>query len=344
MNYQTVPALLPATFNPTTQVEILDINGDTISEVVVLNPDAGQLAVIDQFTFNDLSSSYWPDAMTPQWWCQWTTPPSPPPAALGGKTWNVQTGDVMIPGDFDGDGTIELFLYNTTTLAWAVLKWQPATNGLATIWAGSGCPGWKPQTGDTFQLFPGPNGAPADGLLAFNTVTFTIGVLQFESGTMTCPIATTGGEIDGWQFHGNDQFYAGHFTNASTGGFLLFNPGDTNIAYLTWNGSAITVTQGAVYLFPLCEQPDVAVVLQSVRGRHRLDERSLSAWEPRHCERRPAVRIRSVEQDPADCFPERIPAGVLAPQVGSAEGTWQLSPRVMCMRRKISSDGAAARC
>jgi hypothetical protein len=243
MNYQTVPALLPATFSPATQVEVFDIDGDRTSEVVVLNPDAGQLAVIHQFTFNDLSSSYWPDATTPQWWCEWTTPPAPAPAP-GGGTWNVQPGDVMVAGDFDGDGTLELFLYNTTTLAWAVLKWQASTNGLATLYTGRGCPGWKAQTGDTFHLFPGPNGAAADGLLAFNTVTLTIGVLQFESGKMSCPIATTGGDIENWTFHANDEFYAGHFTSPSTGGFMVFNPGDTNIAYLTWTGSAITVSQG----------------------------------------------------------------------------------------------------
>ncbi|MEA2162199.1 MAG: serralysin [Thermoanaerobaculia bacterium] len=244
MDYQTVPALLPALFTPSAQVLIIDIDGDTINEVVVLNPEIGQLAVIHQFTFNELSPADWPvttpGATAPQWWNLWTTPPSG--AVPGG--WTVQTGDVMIAGDFDGNGIAELFLYNTFTLQWGLVQWQRATNSLTTIaYQPNGCPNWQPQTGDEFFLFPNPAGSAAAGLLAHNPVTPALGVLQFVSGTLSFPPPVLGGNVDGWIFRSGDQFHAGNFSGATTGEFLLFNP-NTWIARLTWDGSAFGISAG----------------------------------------------------------------------------------------------------
>lgn len=238
--YQTLPALMPVVISANSQVVITDIDGDKISEVIVLNADIGQLAVVHWFNFAQLSSGDWATDTTTHWWNQWTTPPQ---GTLAGG-WTVQGGDQMLAGDFDGDGVDELFLYNTTTRECCLVKWQ--NNALEVFNLGTEVYNWAMEAGDQFYVWPKLNGQAMDGLLAFNETYLTIGVFCYDTDDkhLYCKTVVFWGTVDNWNLHTGTQFVAGYLTDPGRGTFVLLDPSTSFIACLDWDGNEFTVSNG----------------------------------------------------------------------------------------------------
>ena len=253
---QSLPSLLPLAITPYSQVAVTDIDGDTLSEVVVLNSDILHLGIAHQFLFSDMTPPGWSEYTT-QTWSQFTNPnwittwaANMQGTAAGACT--VLMGDQMLVADFDGDGTDEIFLYNIYRPWWRIAKWNAATGQLNVICQCAGTPQWTIQPYDQYFVFPNPNGQTGAGILLFNTQTLAIAVLLFSGGVFSVSPAVTGGGVDGFNFQAAGssslptRFIGGHFVQAGQGAFLVFNSNSiwVGVTCLTWDGQAFHASSG----------------------------------------------------------------------------------------------------
>jgi hypothetical protein len=262
----SLQTFMPSVVTPNTQVIVTDIDGDGKNEVIMLDSNLKQLSVCHQFSYSEISlsniSSVWSSSTQPLWpsstalnWITTYGAPAlgiPTPQGASFSPWQIKLGDEIMVGDFDGDGHDELFIYNLTTLAWGILKWQ--SNGLQTICNQSAVVSgpfapmtWQGSVNDQYFVVPNlsaiiPN-VPANsaGILLYNSQTFAMGMLSYSAGSFTQCWSNTGTTLPGWNLAAKgsqpatNKFYPGYFVTAGVPTIVVYNPSDAYIGLMVWN-------------------------------------------------------------------------------------------------------------
>lgn len=274
----TLQTLMPTAVTATSQIFVMDIDGDTKNELIVFDCDLGQFSVIHQFTYsqftlNGISPTIWPTseqgttlplwpaASDPGWMTSWTAQQGTIPGQ-GGTGWTIQPGDVIMPADLDGDSIGEFFIYNLYHSSWGVLKWNTIAKELQTIYqiqikAPTGPPPvipnlvWQPSPEDQYVIVPNLNSiistVAGAGILAFNAQTLAMGLISYQPSPAMFQQEwqLPGGiALSGWTLHSSDQFYAANVTAPGTPSIVVHSPMNSYIDLLTWNGTALVGGKG----------------------------------------------------------------------------------------------------
>ncbi|HEU4712683.1 MAG TPA: hypothetical protein VFS76_14015 [Pyrinomonadaceae bacterium] len=276
----TLQTLMPTAVTTTSQIFVMDIDGDTVNELIVFDCDLGQFSVIHQFAYSDTqftlnnisptvwptseqgtTNPLWPAATSPGWMTSWTAQQGSIPNP-GGTAWTIQPGDVIMPADLDGDSIGEFFIYNLNSSTWGVLKWNTTAKELQTIYriqikAPTGPPPvlpnlvWLPSQADQYVIVPNLHGiisnVPGAGILAFNTQTLAMGLISYQPSPAMFQQQwqlNGGTALSGWTLHSSDQFYAANNTSPGKPSIVVHSPLNSYIDSLTWNGSALVAGKG----------------------------------------------------------------------------------------------------
>jgi IgA Peptidase M64/FG-GAP-like repeat len=165
-------------------------------------------------------------------------------------SWQFQPGDKFYIGDFNGDGTDEVVVFNGTD--WATpylgLLASDGAGGLQLIARYDGSmPGWQMTGGDRF--FVGDfNGDGKADLFVFNASNWSIPYLGMlhSTGTGFNVVARHDGTLPGWQMTAGDQFFVGDFDGDEKADLFVFNGSNWSIPYLGMlhsTGTSLTMAQ-----------------------------------------------------------------------------------------------------
>jgi hypothetical protein len=272
---------MPSVLTPNSQVIVTDIDGDGVNEVIILESNLQQLSVVHQFeysdiTLNSISPTIWPTSMpgttlpvwttddNTHWWTLWSAQQGLVPTPQGSVGWGIEGGDAIMAADLDGDGIDELFIYNLTYCWWGILKWEPNTNQLQTIYQVSVAPSnrvipvgqlnWTAAAGDQYFVVPNLNGiipavpVKASGILAYNSENLTMGMISYSptAGELLQWWKHYGSSLPGWNLDGsfplpaNNQFLVANFADQTAPSVVVYDPEDKYMALLKWNGSEFT--------------------------------------------------------------------------------------------------------
>lgn len=263
----SLQTFMPSVVTPNTQVLVTDIDGDGNNEVIMLDSNLKQLSISHQFSYSQISlsniSSVWSSSTQPLWpsstalnWMTTYGAPAlgiPTPQGASFSPWQIEFGDVIKAGDFDGDGRDELFIYNLESLTWGILKWQ--SNGLQTIAKQSVAPGtanppvsWQGSTADQFVVVPNLSSIMtnvtlnAAGILVYNSQTYALAMIAYASNTFSEPWSFNQTTLPGgWKLNGNspaptiNEFMPGYFATQGVTSIAVYSPSTAYIALLQWD-------------------------------------------------------------------------------------------------------------
>ncbi|HEU4835742.1 MAG TPA: hypothetical protein VFS90_15040 [Pyrinomonadaceae bacterium] len=263
---QTLQTIMPAVVTPYTQTIVTDIDGDGLNEMIVFDNSLQQLAVVHQFEYTDftlseISSTVWPNSNSPIWTSDtsphWMTTWASQQGAVPGG-WTIGPGDAVIAADLDGDGILELFIYNLTFSKYGVLKWQTTTNQFQTVYKTNNVSNIG-VFGSQYFVVPNVHAivptAPANaaGILYYNPTSSHMGMGMFYyspgTGFVSC-WTLAGSELpnNSWNLAANsppaNAFCPGIFAVTATPSVVVLDDQDQYIALLTWNGSAFLAPFG----------------------------------------------------------------------------------------------------
>jgi hypothetical protein len=265
----TLRTLMPTVITPNSQTIVTDIDNDQFNELIVFDSDLKQLSIVDQFKYSDFTlsgisptvwpdetSQIWPAAIDPKWMTAWAAQEGMIPASQGSGGWTIESDDVIVAADLDGDGLDELFIYNLTSCWWGVLKWNSNTNQLQAIYQVSVAPPsgpqpviplgdltWTASTADQYFIIPKMTGivpaVPGDGILLYNSENLLLGMISYQASppkfVQWWENYTT--SLNNWNLENRpNDFYVANFSNAGPS-LVVYGSGDGYINLLTWNGS-----------------------------------------------------------------------------------------------------------
>ena len=151
-------------------------------------------------------------------------------------SWQFRDGDQFFIGDFDGDGTDDIVVFNGTD--WAIpylgLLVDDGVNGLRLVARYDGSmPGWQFTPGDRFFVADF-NGDGRDDLYVFNGANWSIPYLGMmrSTGSGFGLVKRYDSTLPGWQMTTGDRFYPGDFTGDGSEGLYVANGADWSISYL----------------------------------------------------------------------------------------------------------------
>lgn len=176
----------------------------------------------------------------------------------GSSTWNVGWTDQLYCADLDGDGQVEILIFNpgqNNPRRIGVLKWNSSSNQLDALWIASGTisnGGWNLSAQDQFYSAD-LDGDGIDEIIGFKPQTDTekfpcyIGVFKWNSSSVELELVwVKSGDISNgwWNFSTIDQFYFGDINGDKADEIICYKPqSDTPqypcyIGVFKWNSSS----------------------------------------------------------------------------------------------------------
>jgi hypothetical protein len=199
-----------------------DFNGDGKDEVVVFNGDDWDmpyLGVLADDGSNGLVLTARYDGNLPGWG-------------------DLKPNDLFYPGDFDGDGKQDLYVFNGTdwSMVYVGLLQSDGYGFNCLNYYGGDIPGWGGLTPND-RLFVGDfNGDGKSDLLIFNGDDWSmvyIGIFKSNGGGGLQMVARYDGDVPGWGgLARSDIVYLGDFNGDGRTDLILFNGLDWSMAYL----------------------------------------------------------------------------------------------------------------
>lgn len=151
-------------------------------------------------------------------------------------SWQFTAGDQFFIGDFDGDGSQEVAIFNSTNWAFPYLGLldDDGAGGLRLIARyDGGMPGWQFGRHDRFHVGDF-NGDGKQDLIVFNGHNWAFPYLGMiaSTGNSLSVARRYDGVLPGWQMRRNDRFFPGDFSGEGRCDLLVFNGFDWSFPYL----------------------------------------------------------------------------------------------------------------
>jgi hypothetical protein len=173
----------------------------------------------------------------------------------------IRAGNTMTPGDFDGDGRVEIASYCATNNSLNMLahftyadvdpRWAAATQGqLINAWAclqavpadpalDNAAP-WTLQGGDVYLSAKLAGGA-ADFLVVFSPSRAMLGVLQWSGQQLQTEFVSPQGSLEpGVGFNAQDQFIVADIDGDGCDELVVYSPNDQWLFTLKWANGGFT--------------------------------------------------------------------------------------------------------
>lgn len=264
----TLQTLMPSVLTPTSQTVVTDIDHDGTNELIVFDPSLGQLSIIHQFKYSDITlnqisptvwptdtSALWPTYTSQQWMTVWTAPQGVIPSSSGTGGWTIQSGDQILAADLNGDHIDELFIYNLFSSSWGVIQWNSTTHQLQVIYQVVVTPPsglffppqtvtWSVSPADQYFVIPNMTGlestVPGAGILLYNPNTLALGMISYQSSPAQFLQwwQSPGTTLNNWNLaNSTNEFYVGNFAKTGTPSIFVYGKDDQYINLLTWDGS-----------------------------------------------------------------------------------------------------------
>jgi hypothetical protein len=163
--------------------------------------------------------------------------------------WQFKPGDQFFVDDFDGDGLVDVFVFNGGDWSIPYLGMlQSHGSGLSQVHRYDGnLPDWQMRPSD--QFFVGDfNGDKKVDLFVFNGSAWSIPYLGMlaSSGSALSMATRYDGNMPDWQMRPSDQHFIGDFDGDGKADLFVFNGDAWSIAYLGMlrsGGSSLAMTQ-----------------------------------------------------------------------------------------------------